>query len=181
MSKNILLYVSGSISCYKACTLVSMLTKNGYNVKVIQSDDSLKFVGKASFEGLSHNKVHSDIFDDESTVPHIDLAQNFADLIIAYPASASCINRLSNGMCQDLFGAVCLANNYQKPLLLAPAMNTNMLMHPAVQESLEKLSSWGTRILDCNDGTLACGTSGAGRLIEPEEAFKIIESYFEGK
>ena len=118
------------------------------------------------------------MFNDEYEIPHIELAQRWADLIIAYPASADCLNRMSQGLCDDLFGAICLANNYKKPLLVAPAMNLQMFLHPTVQKSIEILKSWGTEILDCNEGTLACGESGYGRLLEPQEAFKIIESHF---
>lgn len=179
--KNILLYVSGSVSCFKSCSLISLLTKNGYDVRVIASKNALQFVGKASFEGLSHHKLHTDMFDDEQEIPHIYLGQKWADLIIAYPASANCINRLANGLCDDLFGAVCIANNYIHPLLIAPAMNSQMINHPSVRESLEKLKSWNTRILPCGNGALACGDEGYGRLLEPEDAFRIIEEYFKDK
>lgn len=175
MEKNILLHVTGSISCYKACALVSLLTKKGYSVRVIATEDALKFVGAASFEGLSHNKIETSMFGNEDPIPHIHLAQNWANLIISYPCSANSINRLAAGLADDLFGAVCLANNFNKPLLIAPAMNTQMFCHPSVQESLKKLEGWGARILPCGEGDMACGTKGIGRLIEPEEAFKFIE------
>lgn len=175
----ILLHVSGSISCYKSCELISRLSKKGHEIKVTASKGALEFVGKASFEGLSHNPIHTGMFNDEDPIPHINLAQNWADLIIAYPASADCINRLAAGLCDDLFGAICLANNFIHPLLIAPAMNTQMFLHPAVQESLAKLKSWGAEILPCGEGDLACGTKGTGRLIEPVDAVKIIESVLE--
>ncbi len=179
--KNILLYASGSVSCFKACSLISRLVKAGCNVKVIASEAALRFVGRASFEGLSHNRLHADFFDDcESPIPHIDLAQRWADLIIAYPASADCINRLAAGLCDDLFGAVCVANNFQKPLLIAPAMNSQMFAHPSVSRSLSTLQSWGAVILDCAEGRMACGTEGKGRLMEPEDAFDRIRRVFSG-
>ncbi len=173
--KNILLNVTGSISAFKSCSLISLLVKNGYNVKVIPTEDALQFVGKASFEGLSHNLIEKSMFDSLDPIAHIHLAQNWADLIISYPCSANTINRLANGLSDDLFGAVFLANNFKKPFLLAPAMNTQMFLHPAVQENLQKLESWGTKILPCDDGDLACGTKGQGRLMEPENAFKVIQ------
>ena len=114
MAKNVLLNVTGSISCFKACTLISLLTKNDYNVRVIATEDALKFVGKASFEGLSHNKLETSMFDNDDPIAHIHLAQNWADLIISYPSSANTINRLACGLSDDLFGAVCLANNFNK-------------------------------------------------------------------
>ncbi|MCQ2585707.1 MAG: flavoprotein [Treponema sp.] len=181
MGKKILLNVTGSISCYKACALISLLTKKDYEVRVIATEDALKFVGEASFEGLSHNKLETSMFGNDDPIPHIHLAQNWADLIISYPASANTINRLACGLADDLFGAVCLANNFEKPLLIAPAMNTNMFQHPAVQESLEKLKKWGATILPCGDGNLACGTKGIGRLLEPAEAVEFIEKALTGE
>ena len=177
-TKNILLNVTGSISCYKACNLISLLKKNGYNVEVVATEDALKFVGKATFEGLTKNTLHVDMFNDEYPISHIELAQNFADLIISYPCSANMLNRLSSGLCDDLFGAICLANNYNKPLLLAPAMNTQMFLHPSVQNSIKTLTEQGAVILPCEKGELACGDVGYGRLLNPEEVFKIIEKYF---
>lgn len=181
MKKNILLNVSGSISAYKACALISLLTKNDFSVRVIASESALHFVGKASFEGLSHNRLETSMFENEDPIAHINLAQNWADLIISYPASANTINRLACGLSDDLFGAVCLANNFNKPLLIAPAMNTQMLLHPSVQESLKKLQKWGAKILPCGKGNLACGTTGEGRLLEPEEALSFIKKALEDK
>ena len=175
MRKNIVIHVTGSISAFKACSLISLLTKNDYNVRVIASEDALEFVGRASFEGLSHNKLETSMFNNEDPIPHIHIAQNWADLIISYPCSANTINRLAVGLADDLFGAVCLANNFHKPLLIAPAMNTEMFRHPAVQENLAKLKKWGAEILPCGEGELACGTKGIGRLLEADEAFEYIK------
>lgn len=174
--KNILLYVSGSISCYKACALISLLKKRGHAVTVVASENALRFVGRASFEGLSHTRLRTSLFDDEEPIPHIALAQNWADVIIAYPASADCINRLAAGRCDDLFGAVCLANNFARPLLIAPAMNSMMFAHPAVRQSLKILSGWGATILECGEGRMACGSTGEGRLMKPEDALTAIEA-----
>lgn len=173
--KNILLHVTGSISAFKACSLISLLTKKGFNVRVIATQDALQFVGKASFEGLSHNKLETGMFNNDDPIPHINLAQNWADLIISYPCSANTISRLAAGLADDLFGAICLANNFQKPLLIAPAMNTQMFRHPATQENLKKLESWGAKILPCGEGEMACGTVGIGRLLEPSQVFEFIE------
>ena len=175
---NILLYVSGSISAYKSCSLISALVKKGHSVKVVASENALKFVGKASFEGLSKNPLNTDVFDyaeSEGAVSHITLSQKWADIIVAYPASANTINRLASGLADNLFGQIFLANNFEKPFLLAPSMNENMLLHPATQSALKKLEEWGTVILECGEGHLACGCEGKGRLMEPEEALKIIE------
>lgn len=174
--RHILLHVSGSISCYKAAELASLLVRHAYEVQVTASQGALRFIQPATFEGLTHRPLLTDLFGGKpDAVPHITLAQNWADVIIAYPASADCINRLAAGLCDDLFGAVCLANNYAKPLLAAPAMNSSMFAHPAVQESLRKLASWGTVILPTDEGRLACGTVGKGKLISPERAAEFVE------
>ncbi len=170
MSKgNILIHLSGSISCFKAATLASLLVKADYIVQTTASAAALRFIGPATLEGLTGRPVLTDMFGGEPDyTPHITLAQKWADLILAYPASANLLNRLSAGLCDDLFGAVCLANNFHKPLWIAPAMNSEMLAHPSVRASLERLEQWGAVILPTEEGPLACGTSGPGRLIPPE-------------
>ncbi|MCQ2610852.1 MAG: flavoprotein [Treponema sp.] len=177
---NILIYATASISCFKSCSLISALTKKGHSVKVIASRDALNFVGKASFEGLSKNPLLTDVFDypeSEGAISHITLSQNWTDVIVVYPASADTINKMAAGIADNLFGQVFLANNFVKPVLVAPAMNSNMFMHPATQESLKKLESWGCVILPCGEGHLACGTEGKGRLLEPEDALTYVEKY----
>jgi phosphopantothenoylcysteine decarboxylase len=171
----ILLHVSGSIACYKACELASLLVQHDYEVQVTASAGALHFIQAATFEGLTHHPLLTDVFGRKpDSIPHITLAQKWADVIIAYPASADCITRLAAGLSDDLFGAVCLANNYNKPLLVAPAMNSAMFSHPAVQGALEKLASWGTVVLPTDEGHLACGTTGHGKLISPERAATYI-------
>ena len=119
--KNILIHVTGSIACFKAGTLVSLMTKKGYQVQATASAGGLRFIQPALLEGLTGRPLLTDIFSGgEDVMHHISLSQNWADLIIAYPASANCICRLAAGLSDDLFGALCLANNYNKPLLLAP-------------------------------------------------------------
>ncbi len=176
-NKHILLHVTGSISCYKACELTSLLDKAGAEVQVTMSEGALKFLQPAVFEGLSHREtLTTDMFARKpDCIPHITLAQKWADLIIVYPASANCIARLASGLSDDLFGATFLANNFAKPVLLAPAMNSNMFAHPAVQENLKKLEAWGTKILPTEEGRLACGAVGLGKLIAPEKALEYIK------
>ena len=175
--KKILLHVTGSISCYKACELTSLLVKRGAEVQVSLSCGALKFLQPAVFEGLSHREALTpDMFARKpDCIPHITLSQNWADLIVVYPASANCITRLASGLCDDLFGATFLANNFTHPVLLAPAMNTNMFNHPAVQEALAKLEGWGVQILPTDEGRLACGTTGSGKLIQPDATLSFIE------
>lgn len=174
--EKILVHVTGSIACFKACSLISLLVKEGYQVQATASAGALRFIQPPLLEGLSGRPLLTDIFSGgEDAMHHITLSQKWADLIIAYPASANCICRLAAGLSDDLFGALCLANNYQKPLLIAPAMNTNMYNHPAVQEALAKLESWGTHILPTEEGLLACGVVGKGKLLEPETTLEIIK------
>ena len=176
-NKHILLHVTGSISCYKACELTSLLVKRGAEVQVTMSAGALRFLQSAVFEGLSRREALTpDMFARKpDCIPHITLAQNWADALVIYPASANCIARLAAGLSDDLFGAAFLANNFEKPVLLAPAMNSNMFAHPAVQEALAKLEKWGTLVTPTDEGRLACGSVGKGKLIQPEAALGYIE------
>ena len=174
--KRILIHVTGSIACFKSCSLISLLTKEGFEVQATASQGALQFIQRASLEGLTGKPLLTYIFDkSDDPMHHITLSQRWADLIIAYPASANCICRLAAGLSDDLFGAICLANNYNKPLLVAPAMNTQMFNHPAVQEALAKLESWGTHILPTEEGLLACGDEGKGKLLSPEKTLEYIQ------
>ena len=175
MSK-VLLCVTGSISCYKAAELASLLVKSGNEVKVVATEAALRFVGKATFEGLTKNKVYTDMWsNDEDPIAHITLSQKWADAIFVYPASADVINKAAAGIADTLLGALLLANNFQKPLVVAPAMNSNMLLHPATQKALQTLKEWGSKILESGQGHLACGDDGVGRLAEPAEAFEFFK------
>lgn len=178
--RRILLHVTGSISCYKACELTSLLVKSGAEVQVTMSAGALHFLQPAVFEGLSHREALTpDMFARKpDCIPHITLAQAWADVLVVYPASANCITRLAAGLCDDLFGAAFLANNFAKPVLLAPAMNSNMFAHPAVQRALAVLEQWGTRVLPTDEGRLACGSIGSGKLIQPNVVLAFIEKTF---
>ncbi len=175
MSK-VLLCVTGSISCYKAAELASLLVKNGNEVKVVATEAALRFVGKATFEGLTKNKVYTDMWsNDEDPIAHITLSQKWADAIFVYPASADVINKAAAGIADTLLGSLLLANNFKKPLVIAPAMNSNMLLHPATQKALQTLKEWGAKILESGQGHLACGDDGVGRLAEHAEAFEFLK------
>ncbi|MBF0547030.1 MAG: flavoprotein [Candidatus Riflebacteria bacterium] len=166
--KNILFQLTGSIACYKACIVISKLVQSGNQVRTLASEAALKFIGKATLEGLTDNAVITEMFGTRFPRAHIDLP-DWADLLILCPATANTINALAAGLADNLIGSTFLANNFRKPYLIAPAMNTNMFLHPATQESLKKLEAWGVRILPTDEGRLACGTSGPGRLLEPEK------------
>jgi phosphopantothenoylcysteine decarboxylase len=176
---NILIHISGSISAYKACSLASALKKQGHEVQCTATKGALHFIGPASIEGITGRPLLTDVFAGGETgyIPHISLSQQWADLILVYPASANVINRLAAGLSDDLFGAIFLANNFNKPLWIAPAMNSQMLLHPATQESLKKLEGWGCSILPSDEGLMACGTKGPGRLLEPLDVAARIEEF----
>jgi phosphopantothenoylcysteine decarboxylase / phosphopantothenate---cysteine ligase len=177
-NKNILIGLSGSIAAYKVCELISMLKKQKANVKTIATPSALNFVGKATLEGLSENPVITSDFTDGQMMAHIQLAK-WADLFLIAPASAQTINSLHSGVGSSPLISTYLAYDLKKPLLVAPAMNTQMLFHPTTQQSFKQLSSWGLRILPTGSGNLACGDVGEGRLLEPEILLKeIYETLF---
>ena len=171
----ILMLMSGSIACYKACGLVSMLVKNGFDVKVAASGAALKFIGEATIEGLTGEAVYSDLWKKGSAMEHIHL-ERWADLIIAAPGSAHFINRIAHGIGDDLLTTIFLAHEFKKPFLIAPAMNTAMYLNPVTQKSLQTLKGFGIKILEAASGVLACGETGYGKLLEPELLFQEIKN-----
>jgi phosphopantothenoylcysteine decarboxylase/phosphopantothenate--cysteine ligase len=182
MSKpRILFQLTGSIACFKACSLISKLVQNGYEVQTVASLGALEFIGKATLEGLTGRPVFVDIYEPNRAMDHIHL-NRWADLALLCPASASTLNKLANGMGDDAVGALFLSYQLnEKPYWIAPAMNHLMYLHPATQESIQKLQSWKVRILHPESGHQACGEEGPGRLMEPEKIFAAIEEFFAGR
>lgn len=172
----ILFKLTGSIACFKAAALISKLVQNNFEVQTVASSSALKFIGEATLEGLTGRKVLTDTFATGDLMGHINWAK-WADLTVIYPATANTVNKLANGIGEDLISTLFLAHSFKTPYLVAPAMNTKMLEHPATQESLKRLRSYGVEILEPGAGSLACGETGAGRLIEPDEAIKEIAKY----
>lgn len=166
---NVLLCLSGSISAYKACTVVSRLVQAGVTVQTAATDAALRFVGAATLEGLSGRPVFSNLWEEGRAMDHIALARE-ADLALLCPATANTINRLAAGLADDPVGALFLAWELdRKPWWIAPAMNHRMWKHPSTTASLEKLRGWGLRVLDPVEGPQACGEVGPGRLADPEQ------------
>jgi phosphopantothenoylcysteine decarboxylase len=166
---NVLLLLSGSIACYKACTVISRLAQAGVTVQTAATPAALRFVGRATLEGLSGRPVFSDLWEEGRALDHIELARA-ADLALLCPATANTLNRLAGGLADDPVGALFLAWELQaKPWWIAPAMNGRMWEHPATTASLQKLRSWGVRVLDPLEGPHACGEDGPGRLADPEQ------------
>ena len=174
MSKSkILVLVSGSIAAYKACYLVSKLVQNGFEVKVAASNSALNFVGNTTFEALSGQEVAKDTFEDGRALDHIYLMRN-ADLVICVPATGNFINKVANGIADDFLTTLALAHDFTKPFLIAPAMNTQMYLHPATQLSVGKLREYGFGILETASGVLACQEVGSGKLLDPDLIFDEI-------
>lgn len=173
--KNILFQLTGSIAAYKACSLISRLVQVGHSIQPVCTASALEFVGKATLEGLTGKKVLTSCFEDGTMMDHIRLVK-WADLLILCPATAASINRLAQGLADDLVGAIFLANNFQKPYWIAPAMNAGMYQHPATQAALTQLRGWGAVIHEPGTGMLACGDVGQGRLIEPDHLFESIQA-----
>lgn len=178
MSKlRIVLAVSGSIAAFKAAALASRLVQEGHEVQTVLSASGARFVGAATFEGITGRPVLGDLWEPGRAMDHIDLV-DWADLLLVYPASANTITRLGAGIADDLLGCLFLANNFRRPWWIAPAMNSHMFAHPAVTDALARLKGWGCRVLPTDEGRMACGTSGEGRLIEPEAMAALIAEAF---
>ncbi|MCF8240540.1 MAG: bifunctional phosphopantothenoylcysteine decarboxylase/phosphopantothenate--cysteine ligase CoaBC [Melioribacteraceae bacterium] len=176
MLKNkILLKISGSIAAYKSAYLISKLVQNGFEVQTVATESALRFIGKATLEGLTGKPVMTDSFADGEMMSHINLVK-WADIVVLAPASANTINKLSAGIGDNLLTSLFLAHDWSKPYLIAPAMNTNMYQHPATTDALNKLRSWGVIILPTASGHLACGDIGKGKLLDPDMIFERIES-----
>lgn len=168
-NKNILIGITGGIAAYKICSLIRLFKKAKANVRVVVTPNALQFVTKLTLQTLSNNEVYVDNFEiDEFKPEHISLCE--ADIFIIAPATANTISKMANGICDNLLLSTACA--FAKPILIAPAMNTNMWKNPFVQENLEKLQKHGCRILDPETGFLACGTNGTGRMVEVEDIFE---------
>lgn len=176
----ILFKLTGSIACYKACNLISKWVQEGHEVQTVASQSALKFVGPSTLEGLTGKPVFSDLYEPDKQMAHINLAK-WADFTVLCPGTANTINKVSQGLGDDLLTNLFLAHDFKKPYFLVPAMNTAMYRHPATQESLEKLSSWGVKVLPTGEGRLACGDVGEGKLLEPGLIAEWIEGVYRGK
>lgn len=174
-SKNILILLTGSIACYKACSVISKLKQLGHKLKIVMSPSSLEFVGAATIEGLTGEAPITGLYTSGHVMDHINLAR-WADLILVAPATANYINKIAYGIGDDLLSTLFLAHDFEKPFLIAPAMNTKMYMHPTTQESISRLKKWNIEILETASGVLACGEIGSGRLLEPELIVQEVET-----
>ena len=166
--QRILLGVSGGIAAYKSATLVRRLIDEGAEVRVVMTGGAQAFITPMTFQALSGNPVHTELLDPaaEAAMGHIELAR-WASLILIAPASANTIARLAHGLADDLLSTLCLAS--EAPQVIAPAMNRIMWSHAATQQNIDTLHARGVRTLGPGVGSQACGETGAGRMLEPEE------------
>jgi phosphopantothenoylcysteine decarboxylase/phosphopantothenate--cysteine ligase len=173
--QRIVLGISGGIAAYKAAELLRQLTQAGAQVRVVMTASALHFVGPTTFQALSGHPVRSSLWDEaaEAAMSHIELARWATQILIA-PATANLIARLAQGRANDLLSTVCLAS--EAPLTLAPAMNRVMWAHPATQANVATLSARGARIVGPGVGEQACGETGAGRMLEPEQIVAALQS-----
>lgn len=173
--KRVLLIISGGIAAYKSLDLIRRLRERGAAVRCVLTEGGAQFVTPLSVAALSEDKVYGDLFllTDESDMGHIRLSRE-ADLIVAAPATADLLAKMATGLAGDLASAVLLAAD--KPVLVAPAMNTMMWRHPATQRNVQILAGWGVQRVGPRPGDLACGETGDGRMAEPLEIVAAIEA-----
>lgn len=167
-TKTIVLGVTGSIAAYKAADLASLLLKRGHDVFVVMTACAAKFIAPLTLQTLSRHPVTTDLFAEQPgwCPGHIELADR-ADLLLVAPATAAAIARLANGLADDALTCIALAT--RAPLLVAPAMNGKMWSHPATMRNVEVLRERGAHFTGPDDGILACGYEGAGRLSPVED------------
>lgn len=174
--KQVIVGVSGGIAAYKACTVVRQLTEASHRVRVIPTESALRFVGAATFEALSGEPVCTDVFADVPAVPHVHLGQQ-ADLVVVEPATADLLARAAAGRADDLLTATLLTARC--PVLFAPAMHTEMWLHPATVDNVATLRRRGAVVLEPATGRLTGADSGAGRLPEAEEITTLAQLLLE--
>jgi phosphopantothenoylcysteine decarboxylase / phosphopantothenate---cysteine ligase len=170
---NIILGVGGGIAAYKSAELARLLMQDGHQVQVIMTPAGQEFVQPLTFAALTGRKVLTDVFDIESAIEHISVAEQ-NDLLVIAPATGDLLAKLAHGLAGDFLTSLYLA--FTGPVVLAPAMNVNMWQHPATQANLEILRKRGHDIVEPGSGYLACGMTGPGRLAEPEAIVQSIQS-----
>ncbi|HWI85184.1 MAG TPA: bifunctional phosphopantothenoylcysteine decarboxylase/phosphopantothenate--cysteine ligase CoaBC, partial [Sphingomonas sp.] len=173
--KRILLIVGGGIAAYKACELIRLIRQEGMSVRCVLTQGGSQFVTAMTLATLSGQPVHSSLWDlkDEAEIGHIQLSRK-ADLVVVVPATANLLARMAAGMADDLATTLLIATD--KPVLLAPAMNVRMWLHPATQRNVAQLRADGVSMIDPDEGEMACGEFGPGRLPEPSAILAAIRT-----
>ena len=181
--KHVVLGLSGGIACYKAAEFCRGLTKAGATVQVVMTESATRFITVATMQALSGRPVYTDQWDERQPnhMPHINLGRE-ADAVVVAPASADFMARLAQGRADDLLSLLCLARPIERvPLLLAPAMNREMWAHPATQRNVAQLQADGAVVLGVGAGDQACGETGDGRMLEPDELLYEVQRHFQPK
>ena len=175
-AKHIVIGITGGIAAYKSLFLIRLFKSNGYEVKVVATRNALEFVTPLTIETLSQNKLYCDMFDPAETrdVHHISMA-DWADCVIVAPATANIIGKYAHGIADDALSTMLLAT--RKPIFIAPAMNDKMFEDISVQHNIELLRQKGCHIIGPQSGFLACGSSGTGRMEEPEKIFETVHRH----
>ena len=175
--KSVLLVIAGGIAAYKSLELIRRLRERGVGVRAVLTRAGAQFVTPLAVSALTGERVFEDLFSltDEAEMGHIELSRA-ADLVVVAPATADLIGKLAGGLADDLASTLLLATD--KDVLLAPAMNVRMWLHPAVQENLRHLAGRGVLTVGPNEGDMACGEFGPGRMAEPAEIIAAIAGYF---
>lgn len=158
--------ITGGIAAYKAPELVRLLKKQGHQVRCAATEHALEFVTRTTLETVSQNPLYCDLFASGRT-EHISL-KDWGEMLVVAPATANIIGKVASGIADDALSTLLLAFS-GKPVVMAPAMNCEMWAHPAVQRNIETLKDWGIRMVGPEEGELACGVSGVGRMAEPEQ------------
>lgn len=174
---HIVLGVTGSIAAHKAVDIASQLTKLEHSVHVVMTQDAQRFVTDLPFKTMSRNPVVTDLYDEEEgwKPTHISLADD-TDLLLIAPATANCLAKLAHGLADDALSCIALALNPDAKLMIAPAMNGKMWLHPATQKNVELLKERGALIAGPDEGMLSCGYEGVGRLLPVEEIVKQVDA-----
>lgn len=172
--KKVVLGITGGIAAYKSCEIVRLMVKAGADVHTILTKAGAQFVTPITLQALSCNPVRIDMFEVLETVEkgHISLADS-ADVVLVAPATADIIAKAAHGICDDLLTTVLCAT--KAPIVFAPSMNVHMWENPLTQENVKKLQSIGWHLIEPDEGELACGYEGKGRLPDPSEIVKIVE------
>ncbi|MCH2046170.1 MAG: bifunctional phosphopantothenoylcysteine decarboxylase/phosphopantothenate--cysteine ligase CoaBC [Saprospiraceae bacterium] len=173
--KKILLGISGSIAAYKIAFLTRLLIKAGAAVKIVMTKAATEFITPLTLSTLSKNPVYSDVSSEQGWNNHVELGL-WADVMVIAPATANTLAKMANGMCDNMLLATYLSSRC--PVFFAPAMDLDMWVHPATLNNVKRLESYGNQLIPVEDGELASGLYGKGRMAEPEDIIKLLEDYF---
>ena len=176
--KKILIGVTGSIAAYKIATLVRLLVKEAAEIKIIMTDAGTAFISPLTLSTLSKNKVLTNLFEEDTWANHVMLGR-WADAMLIAPASCNTIAKMATGICDNLLQAVYLSATC--PVIIAPAMDEDMWMHPATKNNLNALQNFGNTVIPVTNGELASGLFGEGRMAEPEDLVNYLKLFFTKK